>query len=545
MDAIARFGRVKTTERNAMSDRPLARLKDLPFGSMCPVTLDGREVLLLRRGDEVRAFDGRCPHAGARLADGLLLGDRLICARHKTVFCTGSGDCLEPPALADLVPVPVLLRDGMVYPADEAKTSPVQPFARRHGGEEADSRTFIIVGAGAAGTAAARTLRAEGYAGRLVLIDHYADLPYDRTRLSKSALARSPTAGSVDRLSLHDEEFYYREAIERLEAEVCEIHPAIRRITLGDGRLLTYDRALVASGGTPTPAPFAGANLRRVFVLRSHIDLRNIVDAAVTSRRALVVGGGFLPMEVASSLQERGIAVTVACAEAQPAEAALGSAVGRALARLHTERGVVLRTESRIARLEGDDRVARAVFETGEILETDLVIVGLGMRPATWFVKGIPLAPDGGLAVNASLEVTDGLFAAGDVAAFPLFGRGPRVRIEHWRVACQHGRLAARNMLGAREEYGDMPYFWSVQHGEVLEYLGHAGPGAALEIRGDLEGREFLAYYLENGRVSAVAGMGRQREMAALYALMRKAPGKWRLDELHPPGSSPLAVLAA
>lgn len=537
-----------------MSDRLLARLSELPNGSMLSVMAEGRAILLLRQDDQVRAFDGRCPHAGAPLAEGLLSGGRLICARHKAVFCSGSGDCLEPPAPAGLTPVPIRVADGAVYlsvlpPAARATAaagaSPADPPRRRiQTAVAADPRSFVIVGAGAAGTAAARTLRAEGYAGRLMLIDHYGALPYDRTRLSKEALVAAAGEAMAE-LSLHDEDFYYRQAIERLEAEVCEIHPGIRRITLGDGRMLTYDRALIASGGTPRPADFPGANLRDVFVLRSHFDLRNILEAAGRARRVLVVGGGFLPMEVASSLRQRGLAVTVVCAEAQPFARVLGPTVGGMLARLHAGRGVTVRTQARIARLEGGAAVERAVLDDGEVIAADLVIVGLGMRPATWFVKGVALAEDGGLTVGAGLEVAEDLFAAGDIAAFPLFGTGPRVRSEHWRVACQHGRLAARNMLGAGERYDDIPYFWSVQHGEAVEYLGHAGAGARVEVRGEPAAGGFLAYYLEEGWVSAVAGVGRQKEMAALYALMRRTPGRCRLEDLHPAGSSPLAVLAA
>jgi NADPH-dependent 2,4-dienoyl-CoA reductase/sulfur reductase-like enzyme len=251
-------------------------------------------------------------------------------------------------------------------------------------------------------------------------------------------------------------------------------------------------------------------------------------------------------MEVAASLRERGLDVTVVAKQSRPFEKQLGARIGAVFQTMHEGKGVLFRMQRKVARLDGDGAVQRVLLTNGESIAADLVVVGLGIRPATSFLKDVEVPDDGGIPVDGSLRVADRLFAAGDVAAFPLRGDGPCIRLEHWRVAEQHGRLAARNMLGEAERYEATPYFWTIQYMQRLDYVGQADGSDPLVVRGSLgdgNGKpDFIAYYLRDGKVAAGAGLGRDRDMAAVLALMGRRDD-WTVDELHPPDSSPAQVL--
>ncbi|MBV9117030.1 MAG: FAD-dependent oxidoreductase [Acetobacteraceae bacterium] len=188
--------------------------------------------------------------------------------------------------------------------------------------------------------------------------------------------------------------------------------------------------------------------------------------------------------------------------------------------RLHERKGVAFRLGQEVAAVEGDGRVREVVLRDGSRLPADLVVAGLGIAPATDFLRGVERREDGGVTVDARLRAAEALFAAGDIAAFPLRGDGPAVRVEHWRVAEQHGRVAALNMLGREASYDAVPYFWTIHFKKRLDYIGHAAPGDEVVVDGDLERPEFIACYLRDGRVTAVAGWDRDRQMAAAIHLM-------------------------
>lgn len=516
---------------------PIAQLADLPPGTMKGVEVDGSQILLVRLGDEILALDGICPHAGAPLAEGVLDGDRVICPWHKAAFCVRRGTVLEPPALDDLRRVPILIRDGAILLA-EAEAPMPEPAAKN---AAKDARCFAILGAGAAGAVAAQSLRAEGFTGRVVLIDREGTLPYDRTILSKYVLAGTEAG---EKSPLQDDAFYRAQGIERHSAEAAALRPAERAIIFRDGSRLDYDAALIATGGVPVPPPFPGADLANVFLLRSRQDADRIVAAAGWAERVVVIGTSFIGMEAAAALRERGLEVVVVGQERQIFEKSLGIRLGGVFRGLHEEKGVVFKMERQVAALEGDTAVQHVLLADGERIPADLVVAGLGVKPATGFLDGLALAEDGGIEVDGQLRIADGLYAAGDIARFPLYGDGPRVRIEHWRVAQQQGRLAARNMLGAGTAYASVPMFWTIQYGQQLDYIGHASGKDDLVIRGDLDARDFIAYFLRDGKVSAAAGMGRDRDMAAVLALMERRRD-WTVETLHPRETSPVEVLAA
>ena len=510
-------------------------LADVPDHGLHQVENGETKIVLIRDGEIVRAFSGLCPHAGAPLAEGVLDGGRVICPWHKAAFCTRTGKLLDPPAVDDLSEYKVTT-DGDRLVIDLTPT-PAAPLLKP--GPE-DPRCFVVIGGGGAGAAAVRELRAAGFTGRLVLIDQEDALPYDRTLLSKYDLSGEKGG---EKSPLHDVAFYHANKIERRIGEVTNLDPARKTITFGNGDTLVYNAALLATGSRAIPAPFPGAAEAGVLLLRNRGDTARIVAAAAGAKRAAIIGASFIGMEVAAALTERGLDVIVVAKESAPFEKQLGPVIGTVFQRLHEQHGVKFHFGAKIARLEGGNS-RTIVLEDGTKITADLIVAGLGVRPATNFVAGLARAEDQALIVGADLKVMDGLSAAGDIAAFPLWGDGPLTRVEHWRVAQQHGRVAARAMLGQPARYEGVPVFWTIQYMKRLDYVGHASGEDKLVVRGDLEKPKFIAYYLRDGKVAAAAGFDRDRDMAAIIALM-ESRHDWTVEQLHPQGSTPEAVLAA
>ncbi len=509
----------------------VAALDAVEPGGAKQVEVDGEKILLLRDGGAVRAVGAVCPHAGGPLAQGVRNGNRIVCPWHKAAFCIRTGAVLDPPALDALPRYDVRVDAGRILLAKPSQAPAGPPAAP-------DKRCFVIVGAGGAGAVAAQTLREEGFAGRVVMLDPANRVPYDRTVLSKYALSGQKGA---EKSPLQTQSFYREHRIERRTAEVSRIDAQARRITCADGAVVDYDAALLATGATPVLPPLPGADLRHVYTLRSRADADAILEQAERSTCAVVLGASFIGMEVAASLRERGLDVTVVSKEAAPFAKQLGEEVGRAFVGLHERHGVAFRLGREVASLEGDGQVSGVVLDSGERIAADLVVVGFGVKPATAYAEGLDRHDDGGLIVDAALCAAPGLYAAGDIARFPHRGDGEPVRVEHWRVAEQHGRVAALNMLGRAVRYDAVPFFWTIQYMKRLDYVGHAAAWDSVVLHGDLDKPEFLAYYVKDGHVAAAAGLGRDGDTAALIELFAHRRD-WQAAEL---GESPAAVLAA
>ncbi|HZE21344.1 MAG TPA: FAD-dependent oxidoreductase, partial [Desulfobaccales bacterium] len=370
-----------------------------------------------------------------------------------------------------------------------------------------------------AGLAAAETLRQDDFKGRIVVLSADSRLPYDRPNLSKGYM--SGEAGP-DALPWRTAEFYRDHDIEFLLGQrVTRVDPALKTVTLADRSTLKYDALLLAPGGIPRTLDLQGAQQPNVFTLRSADDADAIITAAGQASRVVAVGAGFISMETAAALTKRGLKVTVVGSGTVPLERQLGREIGELLKQVHEEQGVAFRLGRQVARLDGYDRVEAVVLDNDEALPADLVVVGLGIRPATEMLAGVELNPDGGVSVNRQMQVAEDLYAAGDVARFPDWRDGAPIRIEHWRLAEQLGRVAAHNMAGRRVEYAGVPFFWSEQFDLFLQYVGYAAAWDEVILHGDLPGRNFLAYYLKDGRVLAAAGFQRDRQLAALAELIR------------------------
>ena len=345
-------------------------------------------------------------------------------------------------------------------------------------------------------------------------------LPYDRPNLSKDYLQGH---AEPEWMPLRDDEFFTLNDIDIMRGrEVTRIDASGRTITFSDGESIAYDVVLVATGGVPRELQGQGEGLLNIFLLRSYADADAIIGAAVPKTRAVVIGASFIGMEVASSLIERQCSVTVVAPGGVPFETTLGAEIGAYFKRVHESHGVKFRLGKNVKGFEGVTKAEAVVLEDGERIEADIVVVGVGVKPATALLAGVELSKDGGVIVDKHLRATDSLFAAGDVAAFPSAFTDERTRIEHWRTAMQQGRIAAHNMLGNNVPYNSVPFFWTRQFGVSLQYVGHAKEWDWITILGSPADEGFIAYYVKDKRIRAVAGMNRGADMATVEGLMRE-----------------------
>ncbi|MGE1177051.1 apoptosis inducing factor family protein [Pseudomonas sp. BW7P1] len=504
-----------------MSLHRVARFADVPEDRGLEVQIGDCRIVLLRTAGQLRAFQGECPHAGAPLAEGAVCHGRLICPWHKAAFRLEDGALCEPPALDSLKRYPLELRGDDVWVDD-------QPLPEPHSPPLDDQRTFVIVGTGAGGTACGAALREKGFGGRIVMIDREPEAGYDRTVLSKFVL--SGEMQSQQTPALRDEDFYREHHINRVSGEVVALDAPTRTLHLADGRTLNYSAAVLATGATPDTLTLPGADLPQVFVLRSRSQAGQIMRAAEPGQRAVIIGDSFIALECASALRQHGLEVTVLARHATPFATQFGEATGKAVRALHEENGVKFIVDHSAREITGDGRVEAVLLDNGLRLSADLVLAGIGVHPATAAFTSLPLEDDQSIRVDAGMKVTDHLWAIGDIATFPSCGKP--TRIEHWRLAQQHARIAAANMLGADEHYLDVPYFWTWHFGRNYDYLGHAEQWDAIEFMGEPEQPPFIGLFGADGLVVAAVACERERAMALLAERLKQPlpmEEAWRL----------------
>ncbi|HVC51433.1 MAG TPA: FAD-dependent oxidoreductase [Stellaceae bacterium] len=476
----------------------LAQLAD---GEMLLGHVGPEAVLLARRGEEVFAVGASCTHYGGPLDKGLLVDDTVRCPWHHACFSLRTGAAVRAPALNQLPCWRVERQGGVVFVREMRKPiatpAPSAPL----------SGSIVILGGGAAGNSAAETLRREGYPGRITLVSADASVPYDRPNLSKDYLAG---AASEDWIPLRTREFYRDLGIElRLNARAASIDRAGRRVELQDGSRYAYDMLLMATGADPVRLTLPGSDLPYVHYLRSLADSRAIIEKAATAHRAVVIGASFIGLEVAASLRARNIEVHVVAPDAVPMERVMGREIGSFVRRLHEDHGVHFHLGTMVAAI--DQR--HVILKSGEQLSADLVVVGIGVRPALDLAEKAGLKLDRGVAVDRYLRTSDPhIFAAGDLARWPDAHTGESVRVEHWVVAQRQGKTAARNMMGRHEPFDAVPFFWSMHYDIAILYVGHAEKWNAIEIDGRVEEKNCRATYRRDGRVLAVATIGRDIE---------------------------------
>jgi apoptosis-inducing factor 3 len=472
------------------------------------------DALLVQLGSEVLAIGARCSHYQGPLAEGLIVGETIRCPWHHACFNLRTGEAERAPALDPVPSWPVECRDGL---ARVVGTERNPPRGRRRLDGHRGPESVVIVGGGGAGLAAAETLRAEGYDRPITILSASSSPPCDRPTLSKDYLAGT---GNRETIPLRDPSWYAVRDIELvLNARVSWIDVAGRAVRVAGGDRRRFGALLLATGASPVRLRAPGADDGHVHYLRSVSDSAGISAAASSARRVVVIGASFIGLEVAASLRTRGLAVDVVSREARPMERVLGPRVGRFLQGLHESHGVGFHLGRTVASLDA----RRVALDDGSVIDADLIVAGIGVEPRLELARQAHLAVDHGLIVNEYLETTaGGVFAAGDIARWPDPHSGRRIRVEHWVVAERQGATAARNMLGARERFEAVPFFWSQHYDVAVNYLGHAESWDTAQIDGDLDGRDCTVTYRQNARRVAVATIGRDRESLAAEVEMER-----------------------
>jgi len=483
----------------------------LPDGGMLLGRVGDNEVVLARSGNELFAVRAQCAHYRGPLVEGIVVGDTVRCPWHHACFSLRTGEALRPPAL-DPIPCWRVDREGDQIFVREKLSAP-QPAPALASTREMPP-SIVIIGGGAAGVAAAEMVRRQGYDGPVTLISADADPPVDRPNLSKDYLAGD---AQEDWIPLWPDDFYVKQRIDLvLSRRVSSIDPANRTVHLDDGSKRQYGALLLATGADPVHLPIPGAQDERVRYLRSFADSRAIVERATTARHVVVAGASFIGLEVAASLRARGIAVDVVAPDSMPLERVMGLEVGRFIRSLHEAQGVTFHLGQTVARIDG----RTVTLSDGTAIDCDFVVMGVGVKPAVAIAEQAGLAMDRGISVNEYLETSaPGIYAAGDVARWPDPHTGEHIRVEHWVVAERQGQVAARNMLGARERFDAIPFFWSRHYDATINYVGHAERWDDVSIDGSLEGLNCSIEYRRGGKTLAVATVGRDR--ASLDAEVR------------------------
>jgi NADPH-dependent 2,4-dienoyl-CoA reductase/sulfur reductase-like enzyme/nitrite reductase/ring-hydroxylating ferredoxin subunit len=465
-----------------------------------------QDVLLVRAGGEIFAIDAHCSHYHGPLAEGLVVGDGIRCPWHHACFDLRTGEAARAPALTALSVWQVehegdriLVRRKREQPKPPAKASADAPGR------------IVIVGGGAAGFAAAEMLRRQEYRGSIVMLSNDAAPPVDRPNLSKDYLAGS---APEDWLPLRPDSYYTEAGIElRLESNVTAIDATARHVVVAGADPVAYDRLLLATGAEPVRLPIPGADQPHVHTLRTLADCRAIIASTNGARRAIVIGASFIGLEAAAALRARDIEVHVVAPEQRPMERVLGPSMGDFVRALHEEHGVIFHLGDTVVAIDGK----HAKLRSGGVLEADLVVMGVGVRPRLALAEAAGVALDRGVAVNAWLETSiPGIYAAGDIARWPDPHSKSNIRVEHWVVAERQGQTAARNMLGQREAFDAVPFFWSQHYDVPINYIGHAEQWDEIAVDGDIAAKDCLLRYKSGGRVLAVASI--YRDLASLQA---------------------------
>ena len=499
---------------------PAAEIAD---GGMLLGHAKGEAVLLARRGGEIFAIGATCSHYSGPLAEGMMVEDTVRCPWHHACFSLRTGEPVGAPALNPVACWRIQRTGDRVRVTEKVERDALEPSAEARRGvtrtREALHRArvvapsvepptnIVIVGSGAAGSAAAEMLRRLGYDGRLTMIDPDPGAPYDRPNLSKDYLAGN---APEEWIPIRPNDFYPSHGIEHVrDARVAEVDLPGHAVRVANGATYRFDRLLLATGAEPVRLPLPGGDREHVHYLRSLADSRAIIAKAGTAKRAVVIGASFIGLEVAASLRARELEVHVVAPERLPLERVMGTELARFVKSLHEEHGVVFHLEDTATSI-GERDVA---LKSGATLPTDLVVIGVGVKPRTALAEAAGLTLDRGVVVNEFLETSaPRVFAAGDIARYPDPYTGERIRVEHWVHAQRQGQAAARNMLGIGWPYDDVPFFWSAHYDVSINYVGHAEQWDATDVDGDPSGRDVAVRFRRAGRTLAVASIFRDTE---------------------------------
>eukprot|EP00747_Dinoflagellata_sp_TGD_P185440 gnl/TRDRNA2_/TRDRNA2_41992_c0_seq2.p1 gnl/TRDRNA2_/TRDRNA2_41992_c0~~gnl/TRDRNA2_/TRDRNA2_41992_c0_seq2.p1 ORF type:complete len:692 (+),score=105.19 gnl/TRDRNA2_/TRDRNA2_41992_c0_seq2:289-2076(+) len=537
----------------------LGKVIEFEEGRMREVKVDregsGTSVLVHLHGGEFYVTATASSHHRIPLINGVSAGGpkggppTVTCSMHDAAFDLATGKAVRGPGRDGIATYKAEVAHGVLIArlpkslADgKAEHLCVSPKLTKR--NKRDGRTFALIGGGAAALAAAETLREEGFGGRIVMITQEPHFPYDRALLSKD-LDKAASMLSTDvgktrddssfsgSMFLRSSEYYEKADIEvQRESHVTKVD-AVGQIvhyenSKGEKTELKYDKVLIATGSTPRKLSVPGSSLNGIYTVRTPEDVARILKHAKKGLKMIVVGGSFIGMEMASGLAKKGCDVAIISKESVPFESVLGQKVGASFARLLQREGLMWLGSTQVRLFRGESNVNGVELADGEVLPADAVIVGMGVVPNAGLVEGVSLDKDGALVVSPLLNSAERptLFAAGDVCSYPALHTGQQVRLEHWNVAIEQGRTAARNMLGQSEPYSTIPFFRSQVLGKNLRFVGYAPDQPEMLdrviVEGDISGMEFISYYVQGDEVRAVATVNRDPMAVASGELMRR-----------------------
>jgi 3-phenylpropionate/trans-cinnamate dioxygenase ferredoxin reductase subunit len=497
---------------------------DVPDRGLLLGHANGEAVLLVRRGSDIFAVGSTCAHYGGPLAEGIVVDDEIRCPWHHACFSLRSGEAVRAPALNSIPCFDTRSSDGKLYVLGKREF----PTRTRSG---TGPSAVVIVGASAAGGACAEGLRRRGYAGPITMIGAENTGPVDRPNLSKDYLAGN---APEEWIPLRAGDFYREYEIEMvLGTRAVAIDLARKTVTLSSGDTRAYGALVIATGADPGTLPVPGADLKHVFVLRTLSDSRAIIAKAAGAKRAVILGAGFIGLEVAASLRARGLEVHVVAPDAVPLARVMGDAIGASVKKLHEEHGVKFHLGATAKTIEE----AAVLLATGERLPADLVVIGVGVRPNVAIAQAAGLAIDRGIVVDEQLRASvPDVWAAGDVARWPDPRSGDRIRVEHWVVAQRMGQIVAKNLLGAKLRCDLVPFFWSSHYDMTINSVGHAESWDRIDTTGSLEARDAAVAFRRAGKTLAVATIG--RDGASLQAELAMERGdEQALRQIVPPSN--------
>jgi NADPH-dependent 2,4-dienoyl-CoA reductase/sulfur reductase-like enzyme/nitrite reductase/ring-hydroxylating ferredoxin subunit len=494
---------------------------DLKENAPFSTKLGKLEILLIKMDGEIYVYDGQCPHHGAHLKDGVFLNSVIICSRHTARFNVIDGRSISPPSVKDLKNYNVKIEDGKVY----IKVPGHESVQKKEKGPKAHSvkkdKAFVIIGAGPAGTSAAMTLRKEGYDGRLLLLTEDFYFPYDRTSLSKGFLFGEKNKQDI----LLNDEIVYRElGIEILRNyKVIDLNIKQKTISLAHETELPYEKLLIATGGIPRTPTIPGTDLAGLYLLRSLYDAEALSAVLQTVESIIIIGAGFIGLEAAAAIKNRGIDVHIVAPEPIPMAWIFGEKIGRLIQEEYEKSGVRFHLDTYPEEISKRQKGYNLLLSDESSLHADIILAGIGIVPSVVFLSGTGLIINGTLHVNEYFETAaDDVYGAGDAVMISYEKTGQTRHIEHWIEAGLQGQYAARAMLGNRRAFNEVPFFWTKMFNNEIQYAGFLGSVKNIVFRGNSNIDKFLVGYFKRGRLEAVAGCGREKEVILLSEIMKK-----------------------
>ncbi|KAJ7995655.1 hypothetical protein DPEC_G00246830 [Dallia pectoralis] len=480
---------------------------DLQDGQMKEVKVEEQKILLVRTQGQYSAMGSRCSHYGAPLIKGALFGDRVRCPFHGACYNVKSGDIEDYPGLDCLPTYKVKVEDGKVYVSVNKKSMKVEKRVKDMSCRVPGvNHIILLIGGGPASLLCAETLRQNCYEGRIIIVTKDILPPIDKPKLSK--------AMDVDNASLllRPMDFFQQHDIELwTEKKVVSVNTEEKTVKMNDGSMQQYNQLLISTGCRARPLSCPGSDLEGVKTLQNYDDVKEIHQSCV-EKKAVVVGASFIGMEAASYLSDKAASVAMIGHSSYPYQSSLGSDIGKMTMQMLEEKKVTFYMNDEVVEIRGQNgKVKELVLKSGTVLETDVVIAGVGGIPNSDFLKGSLVKVDSKKAVIVDKFMRTNIpdvFGAGDVTSFPLaIRKDQHVSIRHWQMAFAHGRAAALNMLQKETEINSVPFFWTVLLGKSIRYTGYGEGYTEIIYKGKVEERKFLAFYIKDDQVVAAASL--------------------------------------